>query len=146
MVPAGVVGGFAGGERGVQQFVEKGEVEIAEQGGACSCLAVLSFNNLGLVATIVHGQSQQLARRLWSAVLLMLLLMPMRRPQAVFAAGVCADRGRPRHWWRAFSHERRGSEQTRTFMRLNSLRLTRLESLAFSTCFRTLACELRQHA
>lgn len=31
---AGVVGGFAGGERGVQQFIEKGEVSLAEPGGA----------------------------------------------------------------------------------------------------------------
>jgi hypothetical protein len=29
---SGVVGGFAGGERGVQQYVEKGEVEVAETG------------------------------------------------------------------------------------------------------------------
>lgn len=29
---AGVTGGFAGGERGVQQFVEKGDVELAPEG------------------------------------------------------------------------------------------------------------------
>lgn len=38
---AGVVGGFAGGERGVQQYVEKGEVEVAEQGGSGLASAVL---------------------------------------------------------------------------------------------------------
>lgn len=29
---AGVVGGFAGGERGVQQFIDEGEVKIADKG------------------------------------------------------------------------------------------------------------------
>lgn len=29
---AGITGGFAGGEKGVQQFVEKGEVKLAEKG------------------------------------------------------------------------------------------------------------------
>lgn len=29
---AGITGGFAGGERGVQQFVEKGELELAAPG------------------------------------------------------------------------------------------------------------------
>ena len=32
MCAAGVTGGFAGGERGVQQFVEKGDVELAPEG------------------------------------------------------------------------------------------------------------------
>lgn len=30
LLAAGVVGGFAGGERGVQQFVDKGEVSLSE--------------------------------------------------------------------------------------------------------------------
>ncbi len=29
---ASVVGGFAGGERGVQQFVQEGEVRLADKG------------------------------------------------------------------------------------------------------------------
>lgn len=32
MCAAGITGGFAGGERGVQQFVEKGELELVKPG------------------------------------------------------------------------------------------------------------------
>ena len=32
MCAAGITGGFAGGERGVQQFVEKGELELVAPG------------------------------------------------------------------------------------------------------------------
>lgn len=40
---AGVTGGFAGGEKGVQQYVEKGDVELAPEGKSrlpCSCIAI----------------------------------------------------------------------------------------------------------
>ena len=32
---AGVTGGFAGGEKGVQQFVEKGEIKLDETNDLC---------------------------------------------------------------------------------------------------------------
>lgn len=41
----GIVGGFAGGERGVQQFVEKGEVEIAETGAPPSRRSADTLSN-----------------------------------------------------------------------------------------------------
>lgn len=45
MVAAGVTGGFAGGERGVQQFVEKGDVELAPEGkGALHTHALLQLH------------------------------------------------------------------------------------------------------
>ena len=33
---AGVTGGFAGGEKGVKQFVESGDIKFDEKGTSCS--------------------------------------------------------------------------------------------------------------
>lgn len=34
---AGITGGFAGGERGVQQFVEEGDIKFRDEGGSSIC-------------------------------------------------------------------------------------------------------------
>ncbi len=58
---AGVVGGFAGGERGVQQFIEKGEVSLAEPGGAAPppCAPVAWFPRYRWCACCVRCDAQQ---------------------------------------------------------------------------------------
>ena len=63
LLTAGMVGGFAGGERGVQQYVEKGEVEVAEQGGSGLASAVLQHAKHFLERAASHSACVRLSAK-----------------------------------------------------------------------------------
>ncbi|EIE18700.1 hypothetical protein COCSUDRAFT_45178 [Coccomyxa subellipsoidea C-169] len=52
---SGVTGGFAGGERGVQQFVEKGDVELAPEGKGSRQFSTLIIAGGAAVAASLGG-------------------------------------------------------------------------------------------
>ncbi|KAK9807698.1 hypothetical protein WJX72_006537 [[Myrmecia] bisecta] len=51
----GVTGGFAGGERGVQQFVEEGDIKLAEPGSRSGQWSILAIASVVAIAGTVGG-------------------------------------------------------------------------------------------